>query len=498
VILPQWIDDRLNPILVKEVRQALRGRYFKVTYGLTLIAATLVGIVCLMSPENDQNIGQTYFVGIYFCMAAAMMGLVPFQAFVAATGSGRGGQSELLQLTALRPRQILAGGLLASFVQSGIVLAALAPFLALSFLLPGVDLSVLIFVVVYTLIFSACVSCVTLSASFLTKNRLLRVILMVFVGGWQFGLVSAAVTGVSEFLQNSSELQDSEVQIIFAIFAGLAIFIAVFAFIGGTLRISHPEENRSTPLRVLMFCFALVGLAFTFVGMRSPHAEAEGFVYAYLALGFAMLLPSGIFAGESERLGRRVQVTAPKNALVALLVTPFMPGGGNGALFNGLILALFGGIMLFFPTIQPDANAPWAELFIFCFLWGFTAFNLPTALLQPWSKHMPVRVLSAFSPGLFFAGTALVPAFFGLMIEGGNWGQFQHPFCFPWAFERLARNGSFDQEPFWIVAVGMFVITLLANLKRVLRGLREVQRVAKLRRENQAKVDAFEDEVSSD
>ena len=25
--LPDWIDDRFNPILVKEVRQALRGRY---------------------------------------------------------------------------------------------------------------------------------------------------------------------------------------------------------------------------------------------------------------------------------------------------------------------------------------------------------------------------------------------------------------------------------------------------------------------------------------
>ena len=150
--LPDWIDDRFNPILVKEVRQALRGRYFKVTYGLTLIAATLVGIVCLMASDSNQDIGQTYFVGIYMCMAAAMMGLVPFQAFVAASGSGRGGRAELLQLTALRPRQIVAGRLLSSLVQSGLVLAALAPFLALSFLLPGVDLTVLVFVVVLSLI----------------------------------------------------------------------------------------------------------------------------------------------------------------------------------------------------------------------------------------------------------------------------------------------------------------------------------------------------------
>ncbi|MFT5585041.1 MAG: hypothetical protein ACI9VR_002629 [Cognaticolwellia sp.] len=496
--LPNWIDDRLNPILVKEVRQALRGRYFKVTYGLTLIAATLVGIVCLMAADNDPEIGQAYFVGIYMCMAAAMMGLVPFQAFVAASGSGRGGRAELLQLTALRPRQIVAGRLLSSLVQSGLVLAALAPFLALSFLLPGVDLSVLVFVVVYTLIFSVCVSCVTLSASFLTENRLLRVLLMVILGGFQFSLVSSAVAGVTEILRNSSDLQDVEVQVGLSVFAGVAIFIATFAFIGGTLRISHPEENRSTPLRVLMFGFALVGMIGTYMAMHwVPHPEAEAFIVAYLALGFAMLLPSGIFSGESERLGRRVQVTAPKNALVALAATPFMPGGGNGALFNLVIVTLFGGFMMIFPTVEPDAGDAWVELFVFSFLWAVTAFNLPTALLQRWSHRMPIRVLSAFAPGMFFAGTAMVPTFFGLMAGDRDWGDFEHPFCFPWAFERLTRDNFSDKEAIWTVALVMFVITMLVNLPRMLRGIREVQRVSRLRRENEARVKAFEEEEVS-
>lgn len=489
--LPSFIDDRLNPILVKEVRQALRGRYFKVTYGLTLIAATLVGIVCLMAADSGQEVGQAYFVGIYMCMASAMMGLVPFQAFVAASGSGRGGRAELLQLTALRPRQIVAGRLLSSLVQSGLVLAALAPFLALSFLLPGVDLTVLLFVVVYTLIFSACVSCVTLSASFLTENRLLRVLLMVILGGFQFSLVSSAVAGVTEILRNSSDLQDIEAQIALSIFAGIAIFIATFAFIGGTLRISHPEENRSTPLRLLMLGFAVVGMTGTYAAMHwAPHPEAEAFVVAYLALGFAMLLPAGLFSGESERLGRRVQVTAPKNALVGLLATPLMPGGGNGALFNMALLAFFGAFMMLFPTVDPDSGDAWAELFIFSFMWGVTAFNLPTALLQRWADRTPIRVLSAFSPGLFFAATAMVPTFVGLMLGDRDWGEFEHPFCFPWAFERLTRDSYSHRESIWAVAIGFFLLTVVVNLPRMMRGLREVQRVCRLRRENVARAKA--------
>ncbi|HTF91226.1 MAG TPA: hypothetical protein VK843_22630, partial [Planctomycetota bacterium] len=35
-----WIDYRLNPILVKEVRQALRGRYFRNLFWFTVVAAT--------------------------------------------------------------------------------------------------------------------------------------------------------------------------------------------------------------------------------------------------------------------------------------------------------------------------------------------------------------------------------------------------------------------------------------------------------------------------
>ena len=39
----QRLGDRLNPILIKEVRQALRGKYFLVMFWLTVLVATLAG-----------------------------------------------------------------------------------------------------------------------------------------------------------------------------------------------------------------------------------------------------------------------------------------------------------------------------------------------------------------------------------------------------------------------------------------------------------------------
>ncbi|MED5374306.1 MAG: hypothetical protein VX899_25025 [Myxococcota bacterium] len=485
-LLESW-TERLNPILVKEVRQALRGRYFRVTYGLTLLAATVVGILTLMSVDDPDRVGQVYFTGIYFCMAGAMLGLVPFQAFVAAGGGGRGSRAELLQLTALRPRQIVAGRLMSSLAQSGLVLAALLPYLALGFLLPGVDLFALFFIVVYTLIWSLAISSVTIAASFLTNNRLVRVLLMVVLGAFQFGFTSSAVGLAAELLDRSENLRDSEFLAVSGLFAAMGLSIGLFAFIGGTLRIAHPEENRSTPLRVFMLLFAFIGALLSYLlTWFVRHPEPEFPLVGYLMLGFFMLIPGGIFASEPERLGRRVQVTAPRNRTIALLAAPLMPGGGNGALFNTLVLAFFGLLPALFPAMDPDEGDAWGSLFLFAGLWGFAAFNLPTAILQRWVENTWVRVVAVFSPILFFIVTGLLPAMVGFVIGDRDLQDFEHPLFFPWAFERLTRSSQTYWEAIWAVAIALFVITLAVNLPRMKRGVQAVLLVSKRRRELEA------------
>ena len=51
--LLERFSDRLNPVLLKEVRQAMRGRYFKITFWLTLTIATLVGLTVLLVTLTD-------------------------------------------------------------------------------------------------------------------------------------------------------------------------------------------------------------------------------------------------------------------------------------------------------------------------------------------------------------------------------------------------------------------------------------------------------------
>ena len=56
--LQAWIDDRLNPILVKEVRQALRGRYFRNLFWFTVVAATGMSVLRILSAEGEGRVGS--------------------------------------------------------------------------------------------------------------------------------------------------------------------------------------------------------------------------------------------------------------------------------------------------------------------------------------------------------------------------------------------------------------------------------------------------------
>ena len=68
-----WFDDRLNPILVKEVRQAMRGRYFRWVFVWTIMLAMSFGLFTLLLGQEDASIGQWFFTAIYGCMVLSLI-----------------------------------------------------------------------------------------------------------------------------------------------------------------------------------------------------------------------------------------------------------------------------------------------------------------------------------------------------------------------------------------------------------------------------------------
>src|SRR5262249_12290926 len=134
------LGDRFNPIVVKEVRQALKSRQFVITFLLLLLAAWAGSIfgVCFLGESIDYGSSAvTFFAGFLLALSAAALVIVPFATFRSIIEERTETTLELLQITALSPVQIVRGKILSAMVQVLVYFCAIAPFIAFTALLPG-------------------------------------------------------------------------------------------------------------------------------------------------------------------------------------------------------------------------------------------------------------------------------------------------------------------------------------------------------------------------
>ena len=128
------LGERLNPVLVKELRAALRGRYFRSAFAVLLSLATVasVGFMILSSPACGSNQGSVYFVLLAASMSIGLHVLVPFSAMLSMTAESDEHTLELLQLSGLGASRIVLGKLFSTLVQALLVFSAFLPSLPFS------------------------------------------------------------------------------------------------------------------------------------------------------------------------------------------------------------------------------------------------------------------------------------------------------------------------------------------------------------------------------
>src|SRR3990172_10194342 len=108
----EFIGDYLNPILVKETRQALKSRQFTVTFVLLLACCWIVtmGGIAMIGPSIYYSAyGPTMLLAYYAILAFPLTVVVPLSAFRSLAAARGANTYELLSITTLGPRQIIAG-----------------------------------------------------------------------------------------------------------------------------------------------------------------------------------------------------------------------------------------------------------------------------------------------------------------------------------------------------------------------------------------------------
>ena len=177
------LGDRFNPIVVKEVRQALKSRQFVGTFLLLLLAAwagSIFGVSYLGESIDYGSSAVTFYAGFLFALCAASLVIVPFSTFRSIVEERTETTLELLQITALSPVQIVRGKTLSAMVQVLVYYCAIAPFIAFTALLPGFDVVHVAFSLVMLLITALCFSMVALAIGAHARNTTFAVSLVAF------------------------------------------------------------------------------------------------------------------------------------------------------------------------------------------------------------------------------------------------------------------------------------------------------------------------------
>lgn len=479
-------SDWANPILVKEVRQVLRGRFFRIAFSLVLLALCLVTTTYIMeaSVRSGRIDGRDLFSAAYGWLGAALFGLVPFGTFSSMGNEWDENTFDLLVLSNLKPWRIIWGKLLSAAVQALLYLVTFAPFMACAFLMQGVDLAALGIVLAWSFLWSMALSVLSLALSTLSKTRMARMFLMaVLAGALSFAAAMAISMGIGLMHRPNSLFGTEFWMAATAIWSGI-LFAAAFLFCMASNSLAHAEENRSTNLRVVCSLGLAAGMAWlAYATHRMPNADALTRGCFFLLL-VCLAVPSLLFITEPNPLGRRVAFRVPRGSLTSLLSVPWLPGGGRGVLFFAshvailVMLYLVVGLLFLNRGEIADSGA-FAFLGSILYLTGFLL--IPAGLLSRSLHLLPMRIMARLGAPLLMLFLLFLPALATFFFDGGGRLIMRHvgnPATF------MERQWSGFDDGGWWLALGLFAgLAVLLNLPRIVRGYLEVGEVRAARLE---------------
>jgi len=475
-------SDRWNPILLKEVRQALRGKMFAFLFPATVLVGVGLAIAVLIDSYPRSNMGPQVFLPVILVLGIAALGLVPFSSFQSMGAEWDEGTHDLLVLSHLSPTRIVLGKLLTASVESGLYFAAFLPILLFTFLLNGVALQDVLFLVGMLYCASLSMSAIAMSLAGLTRVRFLRVVLLAVLAGIGFLALLGGYELAEQFVLRGRGLGSS-----FSADAVLAVTTLVFgpgilAFAFAATRIAHPEDDRSGPVRIACTAVLVMTLAGLSWGVLRSGSGMPTYIVA-VVVGVLASIFAVFFVTEPERLPRRCAHRIPTNAIRALLLTPFLPGGGRGVIWWFLqlvIVAIWASALESVYPMTISFRDPWSPetfgrwcAFMAYFVVYLAGFSLALAPLCKRSYGpLAARIILPSVAVL----SMVLPMFLGFLFDEPRWQHGHHPLS---PFDIIDGGGRSGVR---IMALLVAFLVLLANAPRLARSVQEVLAASRARR----------------
>jgi hypothetical protein len=484
-------SDWLNPILIKETRQALKSRQFVATFFLMLTASWLIsvfGVVMEGAGAEYREIGGNFFYGYYIVLAVAVFLIVPFSAFRSLLSERDLHTWEVLSITTLKPREIVWGKLSSALLQIFIYYSAITPFMAFAKLLKGIDVPTIALVLVGSLVWSMVLSLVALTVGsfghqrywqvFLTLGVLIGLLLGLYVA---LALVNFRMTFAFEF---DSVAFWSTIAVI-ATFLGAYCVLLLQIAIG---QLTFDADNRTTGVRLAAAGVFWLALAWAFVGMTwhswfGMPAFSPSQMTTFLSVLATMAAIHWAFVGlftvtESDQLSRRVRRNLSRFAPLRLLRAPLLPGGARGYLYvigHLLVLVAFVEAVFYWHGSYEQKTVN--------FVLAMCSYVLIYLGLGSALARLARKVFGEFRPAharvltmLLLAMGAILPQTLFFFDQFNNWATPQYWITDPFRTISSVNDGHADATLLMRLLAAGTVVVLALNVRSLFRGIVEVVR----------------------
>ncbi len=342
-----WLagSERLNPIFIKEVRQALKSRQFEVSFGLTLIVA--IGWTFLFTAMSIPRVyyvpsGSILLSGYVSILMVPLLIVIPFSAFRSLTSEIEESTYELLSISTLSARQIVTGKMATAALQILLYTSALAPCIVLTYLMRGISLVATLLLLSCVIAYSVMLVSGALMAATVSRSR---------TGQSGMSVVLLSVLVISFFAALNIVFQERvfsdlvrnvpERALYVGVFASVTILVSMFSLLMQTAAasIEFASENKSTPIRKRLL--VLVGVLvfwFSYAIAANENLDEEAVIVFSTMFFLAWMFIGGCVCGELGIIAPRTRRSLPATFLGRVLFTWFMPGAGLGYVYLVLIL----------------------------------------------------------------------------------------------------------------------------------------------------------------
>lgn len=499
-----WLDDKINPIVVKELRQAVKSRMVVGILGLFLGLQLLILSFSLMAREVrgdaaslDWNAGLSVFQIQQSILLWTIMILVPAYTAIRLAAERSDHNVDLMYISTLRPSSIIWGKYFSALVLGLLIFSACAPFMTFCYLLRGIDIPTILTILGIDLLCMLFGISAALFLASIPGGRIAK-FSVTFVGFVGLCLLCGTMNTMTVTLL----WERGEFEFIFetwyvpaVIVTGILGFLGLLFFYCVAMS-SSASSNRIMPLRIYLFvAWVLVFGALVLVSHKLPG----GFSPLPLVLALILLTP---FLGvqlwisicERDRWATRVARTIPRLLPLRMLAFLFYTGAAGGLALTTLLYILTLSVTAWHFDVFVGAGPVWEAadgilrietalaLYVYCY--ALSALLVRNHLLADQVKQAWTWIIGAVLLGL---GSA-IPSFAAYIIF---YDQFRHPepgwWVMPnpfWSLMEFGMRGQheFQTQCFWFLGTWAALVTILSTGWFVT----QVRRFHPLRRETEA------------